>query len=52
MYQHLDAFQSWLRENKAAAALLRLPENLVLFTQYWPRYGLNCTPGSGQGNDP
>lgn len=50
MYQHLDAFQSWLRENKAAAALLRLPENLVLFTQYWPRYGFAFlfVPASGE----
>jgi len=39
MYQHISAFQTFLREKRAAAALLRLPENMVLFSQYWPRYG-------------
>ena len=39
MFQHISQFQSFLKENKAAAAFLRLPENLVLFSQYWPRYG-------------
>lgn len=41
MYQHIEPFQEWLRRENAAAAILRLPENLVLFTQYWPRYGFS-----------
>ena len=39
MYQHLEPLQQYLKDRKAAAALLRLPENLVLFAQVWPRYG-------------
>lgn len=39
MYQHITEFQAFLKKEKASASLLRLPENLVLFSQYWPRYG-------------
>ena len=37
MYQHIEQFQSVMKENEVKASILRLPQNLVLFSQYWPR---------------
>ncbi len=50
MYQHVKEFQDFLKRQNAAAALLRLPENMVLFSQYWPRYGNSSIfiPASGK----
>jgi Xaa-Pro aminopeptidase len=39
MYQNIKELQDYLKINNAAAAFLCLPENLVLFSQYWPGYG-------------
>lgn len=50
MYQHIKEFQDYLKNNSAEAAFLRLPENLVLFSQYWPGYGFSFIfiPASGE----
>jgi Xaa-Pro aminopeptidase len=37
MYQHIEDLQSVLRKNNIHVAVMRLPENLTLFSQYWPR---------------
>lgn len=49
MYQHIEELQRVLAEKKAAAALLRLPENIVLFSQYWPGYGFSFLFVPAQG---
>jgi Xaa-Pro dipeptidase len=41
MFQNIDKFQKYLKDNDAAAAFLQLPENIVLFSQYWPGYGFS-----------
>lgn len=41
MFQHIEQFQKYLKDNNASCAFLRMPENLVYFTQYWPRYGFS-----------
>jgi Xaa-Pro aminopeptidase len=37
MYQHIESLQSVLKKNGMDVAVMRLPENLTLFSQYWPR---------------
>jgi Xaa-Pro aminopeptidase len=37
MYQHINECQSELRSHNIDAVVLKLPENVVLFSQYWPR---------------
>lgn len=49
MYQHIEEMQRYLRDAKADAAFLRMPENMVLFTQYWPRYGFGFVLIPAQG---
>lgn len=39
MYQHITRYQEVMRENDIAVSVLRLPQNLTLFTQYWSRNG-------------
>lgn len=39
MYQHISEYQKIMREQNIAVSVLRLPQNLVLFTQYWSRNG-------------
>lgn len=37
MYQHIEEFQAAMSGAGIALSVLRLPENMTLFTQYWPR---------------
>ncbi len=37
MYQHITEFQKQMQDENITIAVLRLSENLTLFSQYWPR---------------
>lgn len=41
MYQNIERFQETLIEKKIDLAILRLPQNVLLFSQYWPRNALS-----------
>jgi Xaa-Pro aminopeptidase len=50
METRIAQMQEKLNQNNISAAVLRLPENIVLFSQYWPRNGFSFVfiPAEGE----
>lgn len=50
MYQHIPEYQRAMREQGIAVSVLRLPQNLTLFTQYWSRNGYSYMTIPAEGD--
>lgn len=49
MYQHISEYQKVMKENNIAVSVLRLPQNITLFSQYWSRNGYSYVTVPAEG---